>query len=144
MKIINKIPLNYLILHQTLKMIKKNIFSIVVALIILYLSLASSDTFKNVPFSTIPNLDKLVHLCMYFGLMSAIIFDNRKRIISNKQVLLLALIPFFYGVLMEILQGVLIVSRYASIYDVMANSTGIVISILVWLWVKPLIKTSVR
>lgn len=144
MKIINKIPLNYLILYQTLKMIKKNIFSIVVALIILYLSLASSDTFKNVPFSTIPNLDELVHLCMYFGLMSAIIFDNRKRIISNKQVLLLALIPFFYGVLMEILQGILIVSRYASIYDVMANSTGIVISILVWLWVKPLIKTSVR
>jgi len=137
-------PYNYLILPQTVKMIKKNIFSVFVAMIILYLSLASSDTFKNVPFSTIPNLDKLVHISMYFGLMSAIIFDNRKSINSTKQVLLIALIPLFYGILMEFLQGFLTVSRSASIYDVLANSTGIIISILVWLWVKPTIQNSVR
>lgn len=137
-------PLNYLILHQTVKMIKKNLFSILVALIILYLSLASSDTFKNVPFSNIPNLDMLVHFGMYFGLMAAIIFDNRKTIKSNKQVFLLALIPFFYGILMEIFQAVLTVSRFASIYDVMANSTGIVVSIFVWLLVKPQIKDYIK
>jgi VanZ family protein len=125
-------------------MIKKNIFSIVVALIILYLSLASSDTFKNVPFSDIPNLDKLVHFAMYFGLMSAIIFDNRKTIKSNRQLLLIALIPLFYGILMEILQATLTVSRFGSIYDVMANSTGIITSIIFWLMIKRFIKSSVR
>lgn len=137
-------PLYYLILHQTVKMIKKNLFSIFVALIILYLSLASSDSFNNVPFSDIPNLDKIVHFGMYFGFMSAIIFDNRKTIKSNKQVLLLALIPFFYGILMEIFQALLTVSRFASIYDVLANLTGVVISILVWLLVKPLVKGFVK
>jgi len=137
-------PLNYLILHQTVKMIKKNIFSIVVALIILYLSLASSDTFKNVPFYDIPYLDKIVHFAMYFGLMSTIIFDNRKTIKSNRQLILIALIPLFYGILMEILQATLTVSRYGSIYDVMANSTGIITSIIFWLMIKRFIKNSVR
>ena len=53
-------------------MLKRNIFSIIVALIILYLSLASSDTFEKVPFFNIPNFDKIVHFGMYFGLMSVI------------------------------------------------------------------------
>lgn len=142
MKIRNKIPFYYLILPQTLKMIKKNILSIIVALIIMYLSLASSDSFKKVHIQ-IPNFDKIVHFCMYFIFMSVIIFENRRLFKSNKQIFFAGLIPLSYGIIMEILQS-LTDTRTASVYDAMANSAGILVSILLWFWIRPFIKESVR
>jgi VanZ family protein len=125
-------------------MVKKNIFSIIVALIIMYLSLTSSDTFEKVSFFNIPFLDKIVHFAMYFVLMSVIIFENRKTLISILHLYLIALIPFFYGILMEILQSILTVSRSGSLYDVIFNSAGILISLLLWLWLKPLLEKTIR
>lgn len=119
-------------------MIKKNIFSIIVALIIMYLSLASSDTFKKVPTFNIPFLDKIVHFGMYFVLMSVILFENRKILKGIGQFFLIAIIPFIYGILMEILQATLTVTRSGSFFDVIFNSLGILISILLWFWIKPL------
>ena len=121
-------------------MVKKNILSILVALIILYLSLASSDTFKKVPLIDIPNFDKVVHFLMYFGLMSVMIFENRRTIKSNKQLFLVALIPFFYGIIMELLQTTLTATRSCSFFDAVFNSVGILVSILLWLRIKPLVR----
>ena len=121
-------------------MVKKNILSILVALIILYLSLANSETFKKVPLIDIPNFDKVIHFLMYFGLMSVIIFENRRTIKSNKQLFLVALIPLFYGILMELLQSALTSTRSCSFFDAVFNSIGIVVSILLWLRFKPSVK----
>jgi VanZ family protein len=125
-------------------MVKKNILSILVALIILYLSLASAETFEDVPLIDIPNLDKVVHFCMYFGLMSVIILENRKTIKNNKQLFLIAFVPFFYGILMELLQLTLTTSRSSSLFDVVFNSAGILVSIILWLRIKPLIKDRLK
>jgi VanZ family protein len=121
-------------------MIKKNLFSIIVALVILYLSLASSDTFKEIPLINIPNIDKIIHFLMYFGFMSVITFENRRFLKNSKQIFLIALIPLFYGILMELLQLTLTVSRSGSFYDAVFNSFGILISILLWLVIKPYIR----
>ncbi|MDP3002388.1 MAG: VanZ family protein [Bacteroidales bacterium] len=125
-------------------MVKKNIFSILVALIIMYLSLANSDTFEEVSIFNIPFVDKIMHFGMYFGLMSVIIFEYRKTLKSTGSLFLIALIPFFYGILMEILQSTLTTSRFASFYDILFNSAGILVSLLLWLWIKPLIKETIR
>jgi VanZ family protein len=125
-------------------MLKKNIFSIIVALIIMYLSLTSSDSFEKVSFFNIPFLDKIIHFGMYFGLMLVIIFENRKTLKSIGHLFLIALIPLFYGILMEILQSTLTVSRSGSFYDVIFNSAGILVSLLFWLWIKPLEKETIR
>jgi VanZ family protein len=115
-------------------MVKKNIFSIIVALIIMYLSLASSKTFQNVPLIEIPQIDKIMHFAMYFGFMSIITFENRKSILTSRQLFLIALIPFLYGILMEIFQISFTESRFANLYDVVANSAGILTSLLFWSW----------
>lgn len=125
-------------------MIKKNIFSILVALIIMYLSLTSSHTFDKVPFINIPNIDKVVHFGMYFGLMSAIILENRKNIKSAGHLFLIGLIPLSYGILMEIFQSTLTTTRTGSVYDALANGAGILVSILLWLWISPLKKKIIR
>jgi VanZ family protein len=125
-------------------MIKKNKFSILVALIITYLSLTSSHTFDKIPLINIPNFDKVVHFGMYFGFMSVIILENRKTIKGTSQLFLIGLIPLLFGVLMEILQATLTVTRSGSFYDALANSVGILVSILLWLWIKPLKKDIIR
>jgi VanZ family protein len=118
-----------------IKMIKRNFFSILIALIIMYLSMANAHTFDKVPIN-IPNFDKFVHFGMYFSFMSVIIFENRKAIKSTGILFLIALIPFFYGIIIEILQSTLTITRTGSIYDAMANFAGILVSILLWLWFK--------
>ena len=131
-------------MQQTFKMVKKNIFSIIVAIIIMYLSLTSSSTFEKIPIINIPNLDKIVHFGMYFGFMSVIIFENRKMLKSTRSLFLLALIPLLYGILMEILQSALTTSRTGSFYDVVSNSFGILVSLLIWLSIKPSVKDKLR
>jgi hypothetical protein len=118
-------------------MIKKNIFTILVALIIMYLSLANSHTFDKISLIDVPNFDKVVHLGMYFGLMSVIILENRKTIKRTVSLFLIGVIPLFYGILMEILQSTLTVTRSGSFYDGLADAAGVLLSILLWLWIKP-------
>jgi len=125
-------------------MIRKNKFSILSALIIMYLSLTSSHTFDKVPLINIPNIDKIVHFVMYFGLMSVIILENRTNLRNNRRLFLTGLIPLLYGILMEILQATVTVTRTASFYDALANSSGILVSILLWIWIKPLKKQIIR
>ncbi len=123
-------------------MIKKNIFSILVAMIIMYLSLANAHTFDSVSvFDSIPNFDKFVHMGMYFSLMSVIILEHRNSIQIPRQFFIIGLIPFFYGVLMEILQATLTQTRTGSVFDAMANAVGILLSILIWSWFNPAKKT---
>ena len=125
-------------------MIRKNKFSILSALIIMYLSLTSSHTFDKVPLINIPNIDKIIHFGMYFGLMSVIILENRTNLRNNRRLFLTGLIPLLYGILMEILQATVTVTRTASFYDALANSSGILVSILLWIWIKPLKKQIIR
>jgi VanZ family protein len=125
-------------------MIKKNIFSILIALIIMYLSLANAQTFDKAPFIDIPDIDKAVHFCMYFGLMLVIILENKNSIKSNGHLFLLGLIPLSFGILMEILQATLTVTRSGSFFDALANGAGILVSILLWLWIKPTKKEIIR
>jgi VanZ family protein len=125
-------------------MIIKNKFSIIIALIIMYLSLTNSHTFDKVSFLDSPYTDKIVHFAMYFSFMSIIIFENRKTIKGNVQLFLVAMIPLGFGIIMEILQALFTVTRTGSFYDVMANLSGIVASLLIWLYIKPKIKESIR
>jgi VanZ family protein len=112
-------------------MLKKNFFSLLVALIILYLSLANSRSFDKVPLFEIPYLDKMVHFAMYFGLMLVIIFENRKSIISTRQLMLISTIPLIYGAVLEILQAVLTNTRSGSIFDAIADGAGIYAAVLI-------------
>jgi VanZ family protein len=116
-------------------MIKKNLFSILAALIIMYLSMANSHTFDKVPIN-IPNFDKFVHFGMYFGLMSVLIFENRKTIKSTRNLFLLGLVPLLYGIIIEIMQSTLTTTRTGSIFDAIANLAGILMSILLCLWIR--------
>jgi len=123
-------------------MVWKNKLSILVALIILYLSLASASNFDKLPLSDIPLIDSIIHFGMYFGLMSVIIFENKKTLTKIGNLLITSLIPLFYGFLMELLQILITSTRTGSISDIIFNSAGIFVSVVLWLMIKPSIKAT--
>jgi len=125
-------------------MIRKNLFSILVALILLFLSLTNSEKFARVSLCRIPNFDKIVHFGMYFVLMSVIIIEHRKNLRNPFNLFLLALIPLSYGILMEILQVTLTSTRSGDVYDALADAAGVITSALLWLIIKPALKNEVR
>ncbi len=133
----NKISFYLLNLPQTEKMIRKNIFSISVSLIILYLSLSTPQTFVKLGFFDIPYLDKFVHFGLYFVLMAVIIIEHRYACTNTRKLLLIALIPFFLGIIVEIMQSGLTSYREGDILDTIADSAGITAALFLWLFIKP-------
>jgi VanZ family protein len=125
-------------------MVRKNLFSIIVALLLLYLSLANSGKFEKMSLIAIPYFDKIVHFGMYFVMMTVIIIEHRKNISNLLNLFLLALIPLSYGILMEILQLTLTSTRSGDFYDVLADAGGVLASVLLWLVFKPSVKEPVR
>ena len=125
-------------------MIKKNLYSILVALLLLYLSLTNSEKFQKAPLVNIPFMDKLVHFGMYFLMMSVIILEHRKSLSNSRNLFLLALIPLSYGILMEILQSTLTMTRTGDFYDALADAAGIIVSVLLWLLIRPVFKKEIR
>jgi len=117
-------------------MLKRYKYSLILSLLILYLSLKNADDLNKVQFLNIPHFDKIAHFCMYFTLMSIFILETRKSKVMNSSVLLLALFPFFYGIILEILQATLTTTRSGNVFDVIFNTLGILFSLIVWLLIK--------
>lgn len=118
-------------------MIRKNIFTILTSLIILYLSLAGSLTFSRSAFINIQYIDKIGHFGLYFILMSVIILEHRNSFNNTRQLILIALIPFFFGTLMEILQLLITSDRRGEILDAASNTAGITAALFLWLFIRP-------
>jgi VanZ family protein len=125
-------------------MIKHNKYTILTALIILYLSLAGSITFGHGGMIDIPYVDKIGHFGLYFILMSVIILEHQNSFLNTRQLITAALIPLFFGILIEVLQMTLTTNRKGEVLDAVANSAGITISLLFWLFFKPYYKQEIK
>jgi VanZ family protein len=115
-----------------IKHLKKNTLSIITTLAILYLSLAKASTFSKVSVFGFPHLDKVVHICMYFGLMTVLLFENRSSLKSNRSIILLSIIPLAYGILMELLQSWLTTTRKGDVIDAVFDLVGILLAMIAW------------
>ncbi|MCU0471777.1 MAG: VanZ family protein [Bacteroidales bacterium] len=125
-------------------MIKKNIFTITTSLIILYLSLAGSLTINRINFINISYIDKIGHFGLYFILMAVIIIEHRSSFFNTRQLLLIALIPFSFGILIELMQLYFTTDRKGEILDAISNCAGITVALYLWLVFKPYYKQSIR
>jgi VanZ family protein len=115
-----------------IKMVKKNILSLLTAAVILYLSFARAETFNKVDVLGLRHLDKAVHMCMYFVLMMVLQYENRSVIKSTRSIFFLAIIPFTYGTLIEFLQSWLTVTRKGDFFDAIFNLGGIILALVTW------------
>lgn len=131
-------------MRQTFKMIKNNILSIIVALIILYLSFANPETLNKVSVFHFRGLDKIIHLLMYFVFMVTILYEHRKQLIRSSQYFFIAIIPIVFGALIELFQTWFTNTRSGSIFDLLFNMAGILIAILIFVYIRRLVKENIR
>ena len=126
-------------------MIRKNIISITIAIIILVLSLSDSNKFESISFSLFPHADKIVHLLMYGSLMFSLLVSNRKWLSSRvANYVILAMFTFSYGIIIELLQKYFTNDRSAELFDAFFNLAGIILAVLAWLVIKLTRKSTIR
>jgi VanZ family protein len=125
-------------------MIKKNKFSILISLVILYLSLANARTFESAGLFDIPYLDKFAHFGLYFLFMGVLILEHRYLFSNTRQIIIVALIPVFFGGLMELAQAGFTSTRKADILDIMFNTAGTATAVCLWLFYKPYYQKEIR
>ncbi len=97
-----------------------------------FLSLAPVNNFKIDEKFIFPNLDKIVHFSMYFGLsFSIFVYFIGKVIEKEKLMLYIFFFSSLYGALMEFIQHISNLGRNANFYDFLANEVGIILAIVV-------------
>ena len=115
-----------------IKMFIKNKLSILTALAIMYLSFASADTFDEVDVFVFPHIDKVVHFCMYFGLMLMLQLENRIYAKKARNLMVLLLISLLYGVAIEFGQSLFTTTRQGDFFDALFDFIGILFAIGAW------------
>jgi len=111
--------------------LRANIFlfiAIVLSLLILVGSLTSLqvNVVKNVS-----NSDKLMHIIAYGVLNISWLLTFKERNINNRK-LLISTVVLCYGIIIEVLQGMVTNYRQADFYDILANFIGISLSIIIF------------
>jgi len=114
----------YLFLKQYYK-------SILIGLLILWLSLTGSNIPVPGRMLDIPYLDKLGHFGMYAFFSAMLLLDSCRWEVEGKFHYLILLIPLFFGALMETLQMTLTATRKAEEIDLLANIGGIAAGVVV-------------
>ena len=79
--------------------------------------------------------DKVLHLVAYGALTFGLIFAW-----PRKSLVLIFLVSFGLGVVLEFLQGTVAIGRTTSIWDAVANALGALTIIGLWIGVCPLLK----
>jgi VanZ family protein len=115
-----------------IKLFIKNKLSIITALAILYLSFARADTFDKVDVFNFPHIDKVVHFCMYFGLMLMLQMENNIYAKKIRNLIVLSLISLLYGIAIEFGQSWFTTTRHGDFFDALFDFFGILGAIGAW------------
>ena len=102
------------------------IIAVSITLLIAYLSLRTLQI--EIPLK-ITFFDKILHITAYFVLSTCWLFHFRE---NRKSQYIAIVFVFLYGVLLEFMQGWFNPNRTKDVYDVLANSTGILISFILF------------
>jgi len=98
----------------------------------------------SIPSSAIPksrllnieHIDKVIHFLLFFGFSLLLSFGFYKQHVyanTQKYYMLYAIsISVFYGGLTEIIQAVMLSSRFGNVWDFFANSAGALMGVLVF------------
>ena len=111
---------------------KKNILPVIIALIILFLSLTDSGNFSKLNLPMFAHADKVVHMLMYSALMLSLIYANQVFLLRLRNFFLLSMIPFLFGIIIELLQNFFTGNRSGEFLDAVFNLIGILIAIPAW------------
>lgn len=115
----------------------KKLTPIITTIYSLALLTVSLATLNNVPDIGISFGDKIFHFLAYFVLTLLWFYTFLYTFkLKNKRAIFFAVIlSVLFGIIIEVLQGSITVSRSLDVYDAVANSLGALLASMVW-WLK--------
>ncbi|WP_242202874.1 VanZ family protein [Aestuariivivens insulae] len=118
-------------------MLKKYAYFIAIAysLGLAFLCLINLGELPKAPYNS---GDKLFHFCAYFilSLLWFNVFVSQVKLKKSPAILSASLLAFVFGIIIELLQSALTSTRASDVYDVLANTVGILLAALVLLCYK--------
>ena len=107
-------------------MLKKYKWVFVASTYTLFIIIGSLSNLSNVPKVSFSNADKLVHAGCYGGCL-LIWYVATLSLNTRTKLVILSLLVFLFGVVMELLQVLLTTHRQADWLDILANTSGILV-----------------
>lgn len=112
-------------------------YSLIIALFFTFLiawgSFLSSDDFEAVTFNL---YDKIVHVGSYAVLGFSWFLAIRPKISNLKTVVLVGSAVTLYGIIIEVMQGLLATHRKADIFDILANFIGVLLAFMLFYFIS--------
>lgn len=105
----------------------------------LFITVGSLISTSSIPKLKFAVSDKLIHAVSYFILMflwSLFLVSQNKKRNFKFLIAITAVFAFIYGIIIEVLQGTLVETRTADVFDVLANGLGIVTAVLVLIFLQ--------
>ena len=126
--------MNYLNQKPILKLLSKiNLKLLAISYTILIVVLSLSPIPRAITNFKFFEMDKLIHLTMYFIL---ILLWGINLISFKFSLIKILFLTIFFGLLIETLQYLLPLGRYFDLCDIIANSVGAIIGIIILLFYK--------
>lgn len=110
-----------------------------VALIILYASVTSSENINKIDFFHFEHADKLVHFIFYFTLSTSLFASLFKNTAfkKNKQIVFSLFFSIIYGLIIEFIQYKFTATRAAEFFDFISNTLGAITGVVIFpIWVR--------
>jgi VanZ family protein len=110
-----------------LHFVKKYYRTIIVSLLIIYLSTVSGEKVSKVSWFTFPHIDKIVHLLMYLTLSITVSYEivrNKEKISVQKTLIIIVLFAILFGGAMELVQEYFTTTRSGDWADFGFNVIG--------------------
>ena len=117
------------------KLLERSALAIAIFLTI-FITAISLISLKGVHLIKVSNSDKFGHLIAYFLLSLSWLYALKGIIQKKNKKYILIFILISYGIIIEILQGVLTTYRQADFYDIVANSAGVLFAAILFRKIK--------
>ena len=110
----------------------RNFFIYIAVALTIGITLGSLVSFEDVKVMPEQYSDKSIHTFAYSLLALSWLLGYKKKAKELKYSVLISSIVFFYGIVIEVLQGVITKGRQSDVYDIFANLIGIIISFVLF------------
>lgn len=104
--------------------------SLIYLTIVAFLSLLPPNDLPDIPL--FPGADKIVHTCMYLGLAWLACWSMHAEV-KRKWYYIIILFSISWGIMMEIFQFLMHLGRAFEFYDIVSNSIGTLIGVLIYI-----------
>lgn len=101
-----------------------------------FVTVASLVSFNSVPKVKVIGSDKVVHFLFYLVFVVLWSLTKKQTYFKINYSLLIVFVAIVFGIIIEILQGVLTKTRQADFYDVLANLLGAIVGFIALYWLK--------